>query len=125
MITYNLKTRKVAVFAEMGTPPPQKLVMEMKGKEFSYTMAQVKAMDPSVKFMAEVLSMGGGGGSLTGEYPIPDITMDTHADLTWDQVHEMVTGIEEAVGKWADAGIKEFEKGIGKFLMLAVAKEYA
>ncbi|MBP8125779.1 MAG: hypothetical protein KAZ26_24230 [Caldilineaceae bacterium] len=85
MITYNLKTRKVAVFAEMGTPPPQKLVMEMTGKEFSYTMAQVKAMDPSVRMMADVLSMmGSGGGHLKGEYPIPDMTIDTHADLTWD-----------------------------------------
>ncbi len=37
----------------------------------------------------------------------------------------MVTGIEESVEKWTDAWIKEFEKGIGKFLMLAVAKQYA
>ena len=125
MITYNLKTRKVAVFAEMGAPPPQKLVLEMTGKEFSYTMAQVKAMDPSVELMAEVLSMGHGGGQLRGQYPIPDITMDTHADLTWDQVHEMITGLEQVFGEWTDAWIKEFEKGIGKFLMLAVAKEYA
>lgn len=51
--------------------------------------------------------------------------MDTHADLTWDQVHELVTDIEEAVGKWTDAWIKKFEKGIGTFLMLAVAKKYA
>lgn len=68
MITYNLKTRKVAVFTEMGTPPPQKLVVEMTGKEFSYTMDQVKAMDPSVRMMADVLSMmGSGGGCLKGE----------------------------------------------------------
>jgi hypothetical protein len=126
MITYNLKTRKMAVFAEMGKPPPQKLVVEMTGKEFSYTMAQVKAMDPTVRMMADVLSMmGSGGGELRGEYPIPDMTIDTHADLTWDQVHEMVTGIEEGVGEWVDQWKFIFEKKIGTFLMLAVAKEYA